>query len=989
MKTSLEVPAFWRTVAWIGNLGWGLTVFTCAISLAEFKYRSFKGIIATPAFLLYPEQRDFWVYLMALAIIPTVTVAGYAGWLILVSLNQKMQGSSRDPDISLTTASFLLGWAAPLGYFYTSQIDLRQIGVSATLFVLLNVTVLIHRWLLAHPSPFPPLPLHGKALLIGLIFGVALLTSPFTPIPLIIHPLYGLLGSGLIFWVCWLASSYFLNRLLHIHWSTAAESILIGVLPLSVLPSHALLWWKVRQDGRDVAEYGSPTVIYLFWSAVAIASLILTYKSLRSLTRSGKWLSSTVSQRWFFYLAIPLLLYVLAYNPNIHRPLDLFHEGERLSPAYAIANGKVPYKDVVFIHGFLRDPGIALITFRLLGSSVAALRVSEQLLYPLVIVLMYYLAFLCIGESAILVSLLSLTGFWPFFYDWRMIPCLLTLIMLVLLVRRRSPILAVIASFFSFLALITSLDVGILCIITTLTLALGLAVVTKQRAILIASFLTLALCLVPAFIYLSSHHALFPALRWTWHVLAVSRDWNGMPFPSFADFSSNWALAIKAFLSPVASVVAGTFVLFALARRNWGERHWLVLMLLSANVLLYNRALVGGQLHSSHLQDGSHFAPLLLLTLLAGNPKERKQIWVIVHILLALALLTPSRLSSGRTLFDIVDRLPFKNRVEIPSDWVLSKMERVGSLFLPPEQASRLYQIVDFLSKADSFWDFTDHGALYFLSEHLSPSRFYATHHVITLEDQMELIAALEMVRPSYVLFRSGTGWDAIAGIDRTVRSFLVSKYLLRNYHYYGQIGGFVVLERGAPTTFPQPLSFQVNMGYVPALLEQFHFGYNGQAVGILNGDWHIGGDGNFVTRSAQEWHIQTTGPDVWVQNLALNVDPRSVSYLRVRMRIKSTLNDLKAQVFWCSSDEGFSEERSVIFNVIPDNQEYVYLIPLASFPSWTWSGTITGLRFYPADGPAEVRVTAVELLYTGDDSDLDFGQTGTARDRYPYMGSD
>jgi hypothetical protein len=97
IKASSETPAFWRIVAWTGSVGWGLTVFICTLSLIKFNYcyHSFKGIIATPAFLLYPEQRDLWTYLIALTIIPAVTIAGYIGWSTLITLNQQGQGGQK------------------------------------------------------------------------------------------------------------------------------------------------------------------------------------------------------------------------------------------------------------------------------------------------------------------------------------------------------------------------------------------------------------------------------------------------------------------------------------------------------------------------------------------------------------------------------------------------------------------------------------------------------------------------------------------------------------------------------------------------------------------------------------------------------------------------------------------------------------------------------------------------------------------------------
>jgi len=964
IKGSSEASAFWRIVAWTGSIGWGVTAFTCVLSLIKFDY-SFKGIIATPAFLLYPEQRDLWTYLIALTIIPVVTIAGYIGWFTLITLNQKVREGQKASELALITSSFLLGWGVPLDYLYTSRIDFRQVGVFTALFAFANIVVFVHNWLSACPSlSFPPLLLQGEAILIGLALGIALLTAPITTPILMRHPIYGIVALCFIFWVCWLMVSYLFSRLLHMRWAVVAEKTIIGALPLSLLPAHTLFWWKVQQGGKTVIEHTPLTLVYLFWSIAVVASLALFVSVARFKPQSG----SKISQIWFLYIAIPLLLYVLAYNPNIHRPLDLFHEGERLSPGYAIARGQVPYKDVVFVHGFLRDPGIALIAFRLIGESVAALRIVEQMLYPLVIVLSYYLALLYIGEIAPLFSLLFLTGFWPFFYDWRMIPCLSTLIILALMVRKYSYKLAIIAGVSTFVALMTSLDVGTVCIITGLVLVVGLGVTLKRWDALIAYSLSLALCFGFVAFLLSAQSALSAAVRWNVEILAVSRDWNGMPFPAFPALFNNWAPVVKSLLSPIASIVAGISLLLACAKQKWEEHHWFILILLIANILLYNRALVGGQLHSSHLQDGAHFAPLLLLTLLIGSRGGNQKIKPIISVLFILALLTSSRFSGGRTFWEIIDRLPAKNRIEIPPTWVLTGVERIGPLFLPPDQAQQISEIVAFLSKADSFWDFTDHGALYFLSAKLSPTRFYATHYVITLENQQEVIAALERNRPTYVLFRSGTGWDAIAGIDRTVRSFLVSEYLLRNYHYHAQIGGFVILKRGSPDTFPQPVAFQVNMGYIPVLLAQIPVWCSGQLpVEILNEDWNVGGDGHTVARRAQGWHILATGSDVQLQNLALEINPRSVSCLQVRMLIKRASNDLKAQVFWRSDNEGFSKERSVLFNVISDAQEHVYVIPLASFPSWAWSEAITGLRVDLVDGPAEVIVTSIKLLYTGD----------------------
>lgn len=71
---------------------------------------------------------------------------------------------------------------------------------------------------------------------------------------------------------------------------------------------------------------------------------------------------------------IPALLYFAFYDSNIHGPVDLFHEGESLSPASETLRGKLPFRDVYLQHGW----GVNLLktraAFSLFGASVAANR---------------------------------------------------------------------------------------------------------------------------------------------------------------------------------------------------------------------------------------------------------------------------------------------------------------------------------------------------------------------------------------------------------------------------------------------------------------------------------------------------------------------------------------------------------------------------------------------------------------------------------------
>ena len=373
---------------------------------------------------------------------------------------------------------------------------------------------------------------------------------------------------------------------------------------------------------------------------------------------------------------------------------------------------------------------------------------------------------------------------------------------------------------------------------------------------------------------------------------------------------------------------------------------------------------------------GSHFAPLLLLVLLGLVSARSRLLSLTVAAVLCFALLLPMPTAgaAGATLLEVVERPVMSHRVEIPEGWVESRIRRVGPLFLPSEQEDSLAEIAAFL-QGESYWDFTDHAALYFITDSLNATRFDAALHMVTRENQQEVIRDLAQSPPRYILYRSGTFWDAVAGVDRTIRSFLVSEYLLKTYHYADAVGGFTVLEHGPPSTPTNDLLFRVNLAYVPYLWGRDR----ADALDLLGPTAVVGWDlteGDTAGWQAEHdlarsepaddgWHLRTEGSDAQVVNLGIEIDPRAVTYVALRMSVSTEdAEDAVGQLFWRSGSDGFSEEKSVRFAVVPDGQEHLYLLRLASFPSWSWSGPVTGLRLDPvASAGAEVVLHSIELM--------------------------
>ncbi len=72
---------------------------------------------------------------------------------------------------------------------------------------------------------------------------------------------------------------------------------------------------------------------------------------------------SAGNPRWI-PIAIAMFLLVVAIRYNPAEPLDQFHEGEELTPAFQLRSGQRPYSEVFFNHGLAADGGLHALILR-------------------------------------------------------------------------------------------------------------------------------------------------------------------------------------------------------------------------------------------------------------------------------------------------------------------------------------------------------------------------------------------------------------------------------------------------------------------------------------------------------------------------------------------------------------------------------------------------------------------------------------------------
>ena len=148
-------------------------------------------------------------------------------------------------------------------------------------------------------------------------------------------------------------------------------------------------------------EYNPNNDIIRFLFLVTLPSVVLILFYLNRFTRNlCVWGASsrqknrnirkaTGALKAFTFILVFAALFIRAGNTYKVHPLDTFHEGETLGPAIDYVNGKIPYKDSVFIHGAFQDPLRSVFAFGLFGQSIAALRTLGSLLSIVTLALLF------------------------------------------------------------------------------------------------------------------------------------------------------------------------------------------------------------------------------------------------------------------------------------------------------------------------------------------------------------------------------------------------------------------------------------------------------------------------------------------------------------------------------------------------------------------------------------------------------------------------
>ena len=530
----------------------------------------------------------------------------------------------------------------------------------------------------------------------------------------------------------------------------------------------------------------------------------------------------------FFYM---LFLGRHHFGFGLKHEMDMFHEGALLAPLESFLHGAVPFRDFFLPRGLIENLIEPWVAIKLLGTSVASVRILNHLIAPLPYVAAFLVGTQLFETYLGAVSVPTLMFIRGDEISDRYLAGLLALALVVAAIRRealwgRKKILwlATAAGAFTALQIMWSLEVG-LYVLAASVVVLGLRSARPSTASFRArTFPLFGYGLgftggaAPFIWYLALNHAISAFLV---NYLVLTRYqlsiW-GLPFPPLIhDLATilrsgqpplaDFRYLLAWYLPVVVYLALGCGLAVVRMGRRFDDHDYLLLLMWLAAAFAFRTAL--GRSDDFHLKFSLPFfwivICLLAERLTLDSLQERSPPHGGARML--------AKVSSSVAVF----ALPFLMIPAEPNPVILAAhrtvaqpggsprlipLSRAGRIRLTPEQGQQIVAVVSFLRAAtpagEAIFDFSNEGAYYFLADRPSATKYQQIAYVGPRWMQLEVISDLERVRPRVVIFRNlmkDKGWpDSIDGIDKRQRYYLVADYLQKHFAREVIVGATVLL---------------------------------------------------------------------------------------------------------------------------------------------------------------------------------------------------
>jgi hypothetical protein len=461
-----------------------------------------------------------------------------------------------------------------------------------------------------------------------------------------------------------------------------------------------------------------------------------------------------------FAVAVVVFAFMFLMHDHPNAPMDTFHEGEHLTPAYLFTHGERPFRDVFVLHGLGVDGGLDA----LVGGNPATTRRLQAVLDAATLALLVPIAAEVTASTsamlfAVIASLCASAALWvPVFPYFRIAPVLLATLGLLRYARtkRAAPLFLACAS--ATLGILWSLDTGLYAL-AGVAAALVLMRAFQPRVALIFAIAVALPCLV---------------------LLAIRADAGRFIRDSFviipAAIDSVWALPAP---QPFTAAGARYFLppifygfLLALAWRRRDPRMLIVAML---SLMLFRTA--AGRVSWSHTRFAT---PLLGIALVAFmlEPlwRDKKR---VIAVIVALPLIFYLEIGQN-----------FAAGAKLLAGW----RGRQQPIPAAPDVAA-LKEFLDSVGPG-ALLDFSNERALYALVERKPPMRCFDVPMLSAPPLLAEAMGELNANPPVAVIVRGDPNIANFDGVGNATRVPDLASWIDANYPKRTDVGRFTVATR-------------------------------------------------------------------------------------------------------------------------------------------------------------------------------------------------
>ncbi len=480
-------------------------------------------------------------------------------------------------------------------------------------------------------------------------------------------------------------------------------------------------------------------------------------------------------------------------------PIDLFEQGAMLAPAQVYLSAGAPYRDTYPVHGWGSDGGLDGLLFRLFAPTIETLHWRHAVVTALGVTLLGLSCWILFRRTLWSVTAFLLAmGLCPIPSD-RQAAAFAGLAASIHAARVGSRRAWALAGGVSAAALFYSLDFGIFLLAAAAATAASLAAVGrnwKAAGALLWLGAGAALGSAPFLAALARDRALGAFVEVSFLSLPsrISEIWS-VPAPSSASLLREGGgravletllrgTGVPWFFHAVVLAVAAAVLLFRAAGPGLSAADRGAVAATWFSVVALRGAL--GRADSGHLALYGVFValPAAWLVYRAARATHAPWLWAPALSIALVVRIEPQR-------------YPFiawwlMQRPVGPAD-CRRAIPRSGAATVPCAQAEdleALRAVVDReLSEGQTFFDFGNEPALYFLLDRRPPVRYGSVPFYEGEAEEREVIAALEREKPPLAILASGTELDRFDGVPSRVRAPRVAEYLDRHYAPAGRVG--------------------------------------------------------------------------------------------------------------------------------------------------------------------------------------------------------